>query len=242
MASAIYNLFRKSDPEFAAFLHHQGWSESSKRFKFYTFSRLKGVEKDAVNRQVIIRKPVWFRFHTPRHEVMDHFLAGLFHGRKLALNGFGDLKVGLVESEPSPQYTDEEAVPCYTRSPITVHRKNPDGSKWNIRPNDPDWEQAVTSNLLEKYTLFYGTPPPEGAGPLRVTVDHAYWAPKNYGFIRTGLGPERLTVFGYQCAVTLHGPAALKQFAVECGLGESTAMGFGCLEPGNPVQSIETNV
>ena len=52
LASAIYQFLRLSDPEYARFLHEDGYITGSKRFKLFTFSQLMARKRETMGDQI----------------------------------------------------------------------------------------------------------------------------------------------------------------------------------------------
>ena len=46
LASAIYRFLRESDPEYADFLHQEGYELENRRFKLFTFSQLMAKRRE----------------------------------------------------------------------------------------------------------------------------------------------------------------------------------------------------
>ena len=55
LASAIYGFLRESDPEYADFLHQDGYELENRRFKLFTFSQLMAKRREIRGDQIHFR-------------------------------------------------------------------------------------------------------------------------------------------------------------------------------------------
>ena len=61
LASAIYGFLRESDPEYADFLHQDGYELENRRFKLFTFSQLMAKRREIREDQIHFRSPLtWY--------------------------------------------------------------------------------------------------------------------------------------------------------------------------------------
>lgn len=229
LSSAIYSLIKQSDKEFAKFLHDAGWRDGYKSFKFYTFGRFHGTKKTQHPNCLLCDSKLTLRFHSLQPDILNNLVLGIFQSNVIKMMGFGNLEIIEVESLPAPMVNDNIPTLCYTRSPIIIHKKTIDNKKWAISPEYSEWSDYLVHNLVEKSKVFYGSPVDTDSN-LQVSINHDEWKTKNYGMIRSRIGKEGFTYRGYQLPITLIGSKKLIEFAVNTGIGEMNAMGFGCLE------------
>ena len=52
LAGVIYRFLAESDPEYASFLHNEGYAAAEKRFKLFTFSQLMSERRHITGSQI----------------------------------------------------------------------------------------------------------------------------------------------------------------------------------------------
>ena len=55
LAGIIYRFLAESDPEYASFLHNEGYAVAEKRFKLFTFSQLMAERRRITGTQIHFR-------------------------------------------------------------------------------------------------------------------------------------------------------------------------------------------
>jgi len=89
--SAIYSLINESSTEYSKFLHDNGYLRDgiNKKFKFFTFSKLKFYPNKRDRTGFGNVKKIQFLFATSIDESLKHLILGIFSNQKikLILNG-----------------------------------------------------------------------------------------------------------------------------------------------------------
>jgi CRISPR-associated endoribonuclease Cas6 len=94
-------------------------------------------------------------------------------------------------------------------------------------PDDAELSEALRKNLLEKYEIIHGQPPPDNRFQFRLeTTDK----PKSRLITIKEGTPAATQIKAFESYFTLEGSAELMQTAWECGLGEHNSQGFGMIE------------
>lgn len=227
LASAFYNIIKSSDKEFAEFLHQKGWTDGNKSFKFYTFSRIQNV--NTKNYMIELKQESFINFHSPHHEIVQHVVMGLFQKHQLKLYGFADFEIRSVESLPDLS-ADITEIDCMSLSPILIHKKNEQNQKWAIYPAEAEWAQLAINNLEEKWNVLHQTDQKFKSADLSIQIDHQFLQDKKYYGNKSKIGNEGHLYRGYQFPFRLQGKNELIKFAIDTGIGENNAMGFGCIK------------
>ncbi|MEW6731607.1 MAG: CRISPR-associated endoribonuclease Cas6 [Acidobacteriota bacterium] len=230
-SSMIYQKLAESSPDYASFLHEDGYTTGKKKFKYFTFSRPWVARQQVRNGRIyILSGPVFWQITSPVDDFLNNFVNGLFQQPLLTLaDSEVTARFRLIEVEtlPTPQLSDHTSFICL--SPITVAAKeevNGQPRKLYVRADDTRFGELINRNLLEKYCALYGREPQQSQ--LEFAFDEDY-------IVRRG-GVERISklirfkgidIRGYFAPFTVRGSKELIRLGYECGFGNANSQGFG---------------
>ncbi len=249
LAALIYRTVALVAPDYAEFLHEEGYlsprsrdnstpGEAHKTFKFFTFSRPylpdTLLNKGRDERVWFARGAVTWQVSSPLPEFMKALTAGLMTQQVVTIGdsrGQAQFAVESIEEVlPPPMLTE---LRCKTLSPLTVSvaETDPNGlrRKQFIRADDLRFGALVKANLEEKYRVLLGAEPD---GAIRFAFDEEY--------IRRRGGVDKISklaqykgtkIKAWQAPFTVTGDPALIRLGWECGFGEANSKGFGMVEP-----------
>ncbi|MDN5293233.1 MAG: CRISPR-associated endoribonuclease Cas6 [Eubacteriales bacterium] len=222
LTAAIYRKLSLADPEYAAFLHQQGYGERG--YKLFTFSQLRARSKKGASQGFWIVGEAWLVVSSPLTRFLFPLLQGLLNEPFLSL-GDVHLPVKKVLTQQAPPLAGGAKFVCL--SPVVVTTGTGEGPARYLRYHeDPAlFSEKIRQNLLRRYRACYGSSPEDER--LFFYFDHRYLSEKK----GTKLIQYRdHSIFGYLAPVQLEGSPELIRFAWEAGIGEKNSMGFGCLE------------
>lgn len=233
LASVVYKIIANGDNQYSDMLHSNGFVSTTKHFKLFTFSNLiapnRGIElKKGTDRLIVKSNTIeWYLGFVPEDST-QRFVQGVFTDQRfrLADNVSGAwFKICEVQLLPGVDWTPDTEFE--TISPVSVS-KRVDDKKYPIyiSPEDPTYETALLTGLLERYKAINGREY-EGEKYCRLTVTNV---PKSALItIKAGTKDEtRVRGFRYRFKIAL--PQELMEIAYECGLGERGSMGFGMIK------------
>ena len=241
LAGVAYGLLRDSDPDYARFLHDEGYAadEGARRYKLFTFSGLR-VPK---SRRRIEGATLWLNagqvqwiVSSPCAAFLTHFATGLLSAGGLRI---GDVLLPITQAQTSasPDFAGGMArFTCLT--PLVASRPVPaaeGGGKYYLRPEQDGaaFSEALRSNLLRKYVALHGHAIEAGKDTLAMAFDPEYLARNPHG------GTKKITfkgidVIGALAPFTVTGAPELIALGYEAGFGELNAGGFGMVEVQEP--------
>lgn len=231
LSAAIYKILAQASPDYAAFLHDQGYPAPSGRLmKLFTFSKLwiPGVRRDG---QVLKggRGPWRLQVGSPMlEEFVQNFVLGLFESAEIAIGGQGlhaEFQVEQVEALPMPEFKETMRFKCL--SPVVVSTMRERKGKlqpYYFRPQDAGISEALRKNMLEKYEIIHGKKPADDRLVFRLQSGDT---PKSKLITLKEGTPEETQIKAFETYFTLEGSSELMQVAWECGLGEHNSQGFG---------------
>jgi CRISPR-associated endoribonuclease Cas6 len=232
IGASIYKVIGKADPEFAAFLHREGYTFGNKQFKFFCYSPLK------LGKPVLLKEQSLFELTTNTIGLQvgfympgaaERFIVGLFNHQELYLgNRVSGVDMAVVQIERMPEPVISPTMHYRALSPV-VASIQPEGEKYAqyLSPDNEGYASMLKNNLLQKILSIPGSEPlPNGFDfGLRVSNE-----PKSkLVAIKPGTRFQS-KVRGYVYSFELTAPEALHRLVLSAGIGEKNSTGFGWVQ------------
>lgn len=226
LASAIYNYLKQSDPDYAEFLHDEGYVLEKKKFKLFTFSQLRAKKRKVVGAKIIFQSSVVWNVSSPSEEFLGGFAAGLLSRGKLTLAGV-EFKLKDVLIPELPRFSDRMHFTCL--SPITISTVIGDAGERKLHycsPEESDFVEKIRQNLIRKYSLLHEREP--GDDTFHMEFDREYVQKRDK--ISKLINFKGVDIRGYMAPFYAEGNPALIKVGYECGFGDKNSAGFGMVE------------
>ena len=224
LASAIYRFLRESDPEYAQFLHQDGYEVENRRFKLFTFSQLM-AKREIRGEQIHFHSPLTWYVSSSQQPFLENFAAALMGAGILQIERHG-LRVRDVEVLPPPRFGRQMTFRCL--SPITMSTKRErNGMPHYCLPDDPQFSELVRQNLIRKYKVVHQQPPEEKS--FAMTFDQAY-IDKREGRVTRLVDYKGIKIRGVLSPFHVIGAPELIHIGYECGFGDKNSAGFGMVD------------
>jgi len=237
LSSWIFHLINNSDKEFAFWLHESGYSFGNRKFKFFTFSRLRFGKYSITGDRLIIESEdieLIISFLIP--QIVEHFIIGLFKNQKLRI---GDSKSSVTfyvrQIEKLPEVRFSGKMSFSSLSPLIIsHFNGINKYAQYLSPDDKRYPDLFYNNLISKYVALAGFNN-ELYNKSEVLADHEFGFSLNGGarpkLIKIKAGKEGETYLrGYEYNFELTAPVELMKIGYYAGFGEKNSLGFGCVE------------
>lgn len=231
LASAIYNIIAQSDPDYAEFLHDQGYRGPRHRYKPYTFSWLQAHRRrsDPHSRahHIIDSQFMTWYLTSGVDEFLQHLVTGFFETGGVRIHD-QVFPIETVETLTTPNFYDMMAFTCL--SPFVCSIQREDRSIEYLKEDDDRLNVAVSNNLASKFELLSGEKI-EGNVQLTISPEYKKRARRlTKTILIRGGQPDATMLIGIMAPFTLTAPVEFVQTAYECGLGEHTAQGCGMID------------
>jgi len=215
-------IYRYLDEHLATQLHDEGFGDGAKRFRFFTFSRLIGDFQQEGD-QLVFPRGATLYIASPNMAFLESLLMHLLVIGELTIQG-ANVPIYRIEALPAPAYQEE--VVFKALSPIVVREtlRHPEKKyTYYYAPHEPEFSQRIIANLAEKVSIWYGRAIDSGdAYCLPYAVDEA----KNFHMVNY----KGTWVKGWSGLYRFRAPREYFELALDAGLGERNAGGFGCVE------------
>jgi len=230
LSSWIYHILNNGDPVFSEWLHNQGFTDSNKHFRLFTFSNLIISNRHIRDDRLIIgSRRMQMILSVLPVETIKHFITGLFREQCFSL---GDsitqisLLVSQVESLPETKISN--CIDFICLSPIVISlKKEKDRYAQYLSPEHPDYGELLIKNLKEKWKAFTKDQFDfDESGAIFRLLSPVY---KKGITIKAGK-PDQTKIVGYLFTFHLEAPAELLRIGYYAGFGEKNSIGFGCGE------------
>jgi CRISPR-associated endoribonuclease Cas6 len=216
-------LYKVLEPDFATFLHKEGFIHGKRSFKLFTFSQIQGkYQLLREEKKIHFFNPVTLTVCSPISSFCKGVMNAILNENGIRL-GQVQLNVAHVESR-QPQVKDQTIV-VKTLSPITVYSTllRPDGRKYTAyyHPLERDFAKQIQRNILKKFELVYQTVPSSS----RFNIEPVGRVQQRILFYKENL------IKGYVGKFKLSADdPKLLSLALDTGLGAKGSQGFGCIE------------
>jgi len=227
LTGVIYQFLKESDPEYAHFLHQDGYELENRRFKLFTFSQLMAKRREVRGEQIHFRSPLTWCVSSSQEPFLQNFAAALMQTGILQVERHR-LRVQDVEVLRQPRFGPQMTFRCL--SPITMSTKRErDGQLVThyCLQGDPQFSELVRQNLIRKYEAVHQHPPTDKS--FAMTFDQAY-IDKNKGRVTRLVNFKGTKIRGILSPFHVIGSPELIHIGYECGFGDKNSMGFGMVE------------
>ena len=245
----LYRLLSDADKSYADFLHNKGYevSNSSKKFKHFTFSSLQIVGAKPIKKgdsyielgQASCILIISFLID----KAAENFIVGLFQNQKMSLYNEvhqADFVVESVETIELPYFINTEGnktvMAFKTISPMVIAEKIGDLDQY-LSPVDDAFAKFFALNLCDRFSSL------QGGGAMKMDAFSA----QNIVKFRLISDPERIKKRGftvkegkvntetkvigyYNFSFEITAPSEMIKVGFLGGFGKECAMGCGCVE------------
>ena len=159
LTGVIYRFLAESNPEYATFLHNEGYGDEPRRFKLFTFSQLMAERRRITRTQIHFASTITWSVSSPVEDFLSHFANTLLTEGRLTIGGHR-LQVQDVTVPRTPRFQSEMRFRCL--SPIvmtTVRERDGNSGMHYCLPDDPAFSELVRRNLIRKHEVIHGHPP-----------------------------------------------------------------------------------
>ncbi|MDE0636827.1 MAG: CRISPR-associated endoribonuclease Cas6 [Candidatus Poribacteria bacterium] len=227
LVGAIYRFLEESNPEYADFLHDEGYLAAEKRFKLFTFSQLMAERRRITGEQIHFRSTLTWFLSSPMEQFLSHFADTLLTQGRLSV-GQHRLKIIDVNIPRTPSFQSEMEFRCLSPIVMSAVREH-DGKRRThyCLPDDPQLSELIRQNLIRKHEAIHGCTPQDDT--LTFRFDDNYIRRKQ-GRVTRLVDFKGIKIRGILCPFRVSGSMALIQTGYECGFGDKNSAGFGMVE------------
>ena len=227
LTGVIYRFLAESNPEYASFLHNEGYLAAEKRFKLFTFSQLMAERRRIAGDKIHFRSTLTWYVSSPVEQFLSHFADTLLTEGQLSL-GHRELQIKDVTIPRVPRFQSEMRFRCLSPIVMTTSRER-DGKRvmHYCMPDDPVLSDLIRQNLMRKHEAIHGRDPYDDT--LSFAFDKAY-IDRRQGRVTRLVDYKGIKIKGVMCPFRVSGSPSLIQIGYECGFGDKNSAGFGMAE------------
>ena len=227
LAGVIYRFLKESDPEYAAFLHNEGYLAAEKHFKLFTFSQLMAERRRITGDKIHFRSTLTWYVSSPVERFLSHFADTLLTGGRLSI-GQCRLPIRDVTIPRIPRFRPEMHFRCLSPIVMTTTREHHGKQAMHYcMPDDPALPELICQNLIRKHEAIHGRGSYDNT--LTFAFDKAY-IDRRKGRVTRLVDYKGIKVKGIMCPFRVTGNPMLIQIGYECGFGDKNSAGFGMVE------------
>ena len=235
-SSWIYHTIHNANPVFSTWLHNEGYTTGTQRFKFFTFSNLQiphGGYKVVADRMSISSESCSMQVSFLIGDAAVPFITGVFQNQDFSI---GDaisrvrFRVSTIERMPDPVF--DSHMTFSTLSPLVIGKSRlAEGGKGTayLSPADTDFQRFFFQNLARKVSVIK----PEAVITENVlnTCRFDLLDTPRSKIIQIKTNTSQTTyVKGYLSLFRLTAPSAWIETGYFSGFGEKNSLGMGCVK------------
>ncbi len=240
LSSWIYKTLHFGNSEFSTWLHENGYSIGTKKFKLFTFSHLQFPQRgySIIKEQGRLRvnsQNCHFYISMMMSDAAQHFILGLFKNQRFGLGdkiSVVDFEVGTIERMADPVFDTNAEFRAISPIFVVKGEEKADGKLRQIHlgPSEEGYNNLLLENLTNKWLAIQKI---KGFGTEK--IDFTQFDFKVLSKPRTKLitikadTPAQTKLKGYLYDFELNAPKSLIEIAYNTGLGGLGSQGFGCL-------------
>jgi CRISPR-associated endoribonuclease Cas6 len=238
LSAFIYKLLKLGSPEFAEFLHNQGFQIDGKSFKFFTFA-LKFESAVPYNGVLKLKSPNAFLIISSPliDDFIKNFVIGTFENQAVELVAEGirtEFRILTAEMLPEPEFMNEMNFIMHT--PMILSKKVEDKAYYfRVDDNIEEANKIFCQNLISKYEALYNKKY-VGEG-IKLIWDYDYIinaAKRNLKLSKKVKIMKDLNnpidLVGLFCPFSVKGDTELIKLGYRAGFGSQNSMGFGLVD------------
>ena len=236
LCAIIYKILKRVENEYASFLHNKGYGENYHSFKLFNFSDLMVKYKIENGRMILLENNItWYvSFQLP--EAFKKFIQGIFLNNDIfIIDKISTVQCKVISVEGIDTEIKSNIINVKPISPIVVGVKNERGYYNFLHPEDKNYANCLSYNLIEKYKAlkpnFTEIELQQIKNELQIKILLLKQPPKSKLITINENTPQETKIRGYKnVGIDIKAPTILIQLALNTGLGLYNSMGMGFLE------------
>lgn len=238
--SALYSLMNESSVEYSTFLHNDGYIRDgiNKKFKFFTFSKLKFFPNKRSKDGFHDVKKIQFTFTSSVDESLKHLVLGIFSNQKIKLMLNGQVSIfdiGNVDIQPEPTFSHREKFMCLSPITVTTVRMGENGRReqhflnYMLPEERKHFIDNLKKNLINKYETIHNIEYQNSDHPFNFSFDVDYIAKRRGNISKLLEFKNKIKIKAMEAPFSIEADPELIKIGYECGWGEKNSAGFGCV-------------
>lgn len=204
-------------PDYADFLHDEGYSVEKRQYRMFQFGQLSG-DYDIHNRKITFKSYVMFEVRSPEPLLIrllgEHFWK---HGIR-----FGEIICRDIQMELYDYTVEDTSLRIRMKSPMTVYSTDSGtGRIYYYNPEEEEFYRRLGENFYRKYQAYYGV------DPIAVPVIQKMGERMPKKCVTNYQGNYITAWYG---TYELSGKRKYLDFLYQVGLGSKNSQGFGMFE------------
>ena len=239
--SAIYSLINESSAEYSKFLHDNGYIKDgiNKKFKFFTFSKLKFFPKRREKKGFYNVKKIQFIFSSFMDKSLKHLILGIFSNQRIKLNLGGKeccFTLATVDIQPEPIFRKYEKFICLSPIAVTTIKIDENGKRkqhflnYMIPEEKNHFVENLQKNMINKYETIHNIKYQKFNYPFNFSFDVDYIKKKRSNITKLIEFKNGIKIKALEAPFSIEADPKLIELGYECGWGEKNSAGFGCVE------------
>lgn len=223
LSSLCYKFLNKSNRDFAAMLHEEGFEAGEKRFKLFTFSQLLCKKVHIEGTYITFNADVIWFVSSPLSEFILYFAQTIMLEESIEIGGV-NFEVANVELLKPAEIKNNMKFKCL--SPIAVNTGcmvDGEFKQYYLSVDNEKFKDNIKNNLIKKYYAFNKRLPKDLNLDMRILNIHECLKGKR-------INVKNSFIKGYMPVFEISGSPELIEIGYEAGYGSKNSMGCGMVE------------
>lgn len=233
ITSFIYRTLERSDPEYSQWLHSNGFTDSSKKFKFFNFSDFFVPERSfkVPGKMEIISNEFYLNVSMLSNKGMENLITGMFNEGRMRIfdsTTEADFDVKYIEMVPEPDF--KEVMRYRLKTPAVFSKKviyNGKESAHFFIPSENEFVFYFLKNISEKYKVLNART--NGLHDIDCDMKIISQFKKHLRCFQPK-GSAVQKIIGYKYDFELKAPPDVQRMIWMSGVGAKNSLGFGFVE------------
>lgn len=212
----IYNALKK-DKNYSTYLHNHGSSLNGRKYKFFTFSDVRGNYR-IENKEIVFLGGANFSVRSADAYLIQLLFSYFTEHPEIRI---GSSKARIENLRLCDEQIFSDEIKIQTLSPITIYITESDGHTLYYSPADKEFYNAIVTNARRKWITRFGS---ESDFNLEISpVENCSFKKRTTRFKET-------IIIAWHGEFILKGPPIVLTFLYNTGIGVKNSQGFGMFE------------
>ncbi len=242
LAAAVYKLLRFGSKEFAEFLHSNGYKQTGKKYKLFSFALR--LEKFRIENQIIkllepkaslvISSPLVKKF-------IKNFIIGTFEEQKIEIYGNGIKTIFKIEQVESLKKFEPNTIHYFKLlSPMVIATRKESNGKlipryYRYYDDINEITRVLNQNLMNKYKIIYNKEYTGNYLTFNWDTEYIDKRLRQNKKVTKLINVEKkdgikINIKANQIPFTVEGSKELIKVGYDCGFGQQNSLGFGLVD------------
>ncbi|MFW5799936.1 MAG: CRISPR-associated endoribonuclease Cas6 [Spirochaetota bacterium] len=216
-------IYANLDRDFREYIHEGGFEHNKRKYKMFTFSKLRGKkEPNIIDGKIIFDRSINFVVSSLNADFIENLSRNIFKNRlRIGNNLLKFHSLELYDDDYLDKRIHKDKILIKLISPIVIYSTDENKHTVYYSPMDKEFKEQIHNNILNKYKAFYDREMESNDFNIEPADTEAKYKSVMEKY-------KNFFIKGYYGTFYLEGNPELVKVAYYSGLGSKNSQGFGC--------------